>query len=184
MKGVSVDLGKELAARLRVPFKTVECERVAQVVEALGTGSAGFTVTNAAEVWAKDMDFSATRLEIEQGYLVVSGPRVDTCDVDRPAVRVGVIQGSSSLSVLSRQFQHATLVATPSLAGTVELSSRKVDANATNGSVLFQFSEQLSGSRVLEGRWPWSIWRSRSRRGVITASPVSASSPQIPSQKG
>ncbi len=155
VKGVSIDLGKELAARLEVPFKIVQFERVAQVVEALRMGVVDFTVTNATEARAKDMDFSAPILAIEQGYMVVSGSPVSTlAEVDRPGVRVGVTQGSSSQSVLSSQFQHATLVTAPSLAAAVELlSSRKVDAYATNKSVLFELSDQLPGSRVLDGRW-------------------------------
>ncbi len=155
VKGVSIDLGRELAARLGVPFKIVQFERVAQVVEALGNGMVDFTITNATEERAKHADFSEPVLEIEQGYLVMPGsPVAAIADVDKPGVRVGVTQGSTSLSVLSRQFQHATLVTAPSLAAAVEmLSARKVDAYATNKSVLFEIADQLPGSTVLAGRW-------------------------------
>lgn len=154
-KGISFDLGKELASRLGVPFEPVEFGRIAQVLEALKIGAVDFTVTNATAARAKDMDFTAPVLDLELGYLVISGSPVSTiADVDRPGIRIGVTQGSTSQSVLSRQFKHAALVPAPSLKGAIEmLSLRKVDAYATNKAVLFEISDQLPGSRVLDGRW-------------------------------
>ena len=46
-RGISVDLGAELADRLGVPVRLVVFDRVAQVVDALKAGSVDFTVTNA-----------------------------------------------------------------------------------------------------------------------------------------
>ena len=52
-RGVSVDIGKELARRLGVPYEQVEFPRVAAVLEALKAGQVDFTVTNAtpARAW-------------------------------------------------------------------------------------------------------------------------------------
>jgi polar amino acid transport system substrate-binding protein len=154
-KGISFDLGKEFASRLGVPFEPVEFGRIAQVLEALKIGAVDFTVTNATAARAKDMDFTAPVLDLELGYLVISGSSVSTiADVDQPGIRIGVTQGSTSQSVLSRQFKHAALVPAPSLKGAIEmLSSRKADAYATNKAVLFEISDRLPGSRVLDGRW-------------------------------
>jgi len=42
----------------------------------------------------------------------------------------------------------------PTLKAAIEmLSQRKIDAFATNKGILFQMSDQLANSRVLEGRW-------------------------------
>jgi polar amino acid transport system substrate-binding protein len=154
-KGVSFDLGKEFARRLGVPFEPVEFPRIAEVLEALKKGNVDFTLTNATAARAKDIDFTAPILDIELGYLVLSGSPVSTLtDVDRPGIRVGVTQGSTSQSTLSRQLKNAVLVPAPTLKNAIEmLSLRKIDAYATNKASLFEMSDQLPGSRVLAGRW-------------------------------
>jgi polar amino acid transport system substrate-binding protein len=74
--------------------------------------------------------------------------------VDRAGVRVGVSRGSTSQAVLSRELKVALIVPTPNLAeATQMLASGKIDAFATNKSILHQMSDELPGSRVLEGRW-------------------------------
>jgi len=154
-KGVSFDLGKEFARRLGVPFEPVEFSRIAEVLEALKSGNVDFTLTNATAARAKDIDFTAPILDIELGYLVLPGSPVSTlADVDRPGIRVGVTQGSTSQSTLSRQFKNAVVVPAPTLKSAIEmLSLRKVDAYATNKAGLFEMADQLPGSRVLAGRW-------------------------------
>ena len=75
-------------------------------------------------------------------------------DVDRPGIRVGVTLGSSSQAALSREFRNAVLVPAPDVKGAIEmLSQRRVDAYATNKAILFEMSDALPGSRVLDGRW-------------------------------
>ncbi|HTK36403.1 MAG TPA: transporter substrate-binding domain-containing protein [Caulobacteraceae bacterium] len=154
-KGVAFDLGRELARRLGVPFQLVEFDRVAQVVDALRAGAVDFTITNATAARMQDADFSEPVLDVELGYLARAGSPVGAIsDVDRPGVRICVTEGSSSQSVLSRQFMHATLVAAPSPAAAYEMmSSRQVDAYATNKPTLFELADRLQGARVLKGSW-------------------------------
>jgi polar amino acid transport system substrate-binding protein len=155
MKGVTFDLGTELARRLGVPFEVVVFDRVAEVVEALKSGQVDFTVTNATAARANDVDFTAPLLDLELGYLALAGSPVSTlADVDRPGIRVGVTQGSTSEGTLSREFKNATVVPAPTLKSAIEmLSLKKIDAFATNKAVLFEMSDELPSSRVLDGRW-------------------------------
>ena len=155
VKGVSVDLGKELAKRLGVPYEQVEYQRVAEVVEALKSGAADFTITNASPARAKDVDFTQPLVSIALGYLVVSGSPIATlADIDRPGIRVGVTQGSTSQSTLPRELKNAVVVTAPNLNAAIEmLKQRKIDAFATNKAILFEMSDSLPGSRVLDGRW-------------------------------
>lgn len=44
VRGVSVDLGKELAKRLGVPYEQVEYRRIAEVIEGLKAGAADFSI--------------------------------------------------------------------------------------------------------------------------------------------
>ena len=154
-KGVTYDLGTELAKRLGVPFEPVVFQRVAEVVDALKSGQIDFTITNASPARVKDLDFTPTLLDFELGYVVTSGSPVSAlADVDRPGIRVGVSEGSTSLSTLSKEFKHATVVTAPSLKSAIEMLSKKtIDAFATNKAILFEITDELPGSRVLAGRW-------------------------------
>jgi len=154
-KGLTFDLGQEFARRLNVPFEPVEFRQIADVLEALKQGAVDFTITNASPARAKDIDFTAPILGLELGYLVPPRSSIATlADVDRQGIRVGVTEGGSSHSTLSREFKHATVVPSPSLKIALDmLADGKVDAYATNKAILFELSDQSPGSRVLEGRW-------------------------------
>jgi polar amino acid transport system substrate-binding protein len=155
VRGVSVDLGKELAKRLDVPYDQVEYRRVAEVIDALKSGAVDFSITNATPARAKDVDFTQPILSIELGYLVPPGspiPRLP--ELDRSGVRVGVTQGSTSQSTLPGVLKNAAVVPVPNLKAAIEmLSQRNLDAFATNKAILFEMSDSLPGSQVLDGRW-------------------------------
>jgi polar amino acid transport system substrate-binding protein len=155
IRGVAVDLGTELARQLGVPVEWVEYRRVEEVLAAMKSGNVDFTVTNPTPARAKDVDFTQPVLAIELGYLVPAGSPVSAlADLDRPGNRVGVTQGSTSQRTLPGQLKHAAVVPAPSLKAAIEmLSQRKLDAFATNKAILFEMSDSLPGSRVLDGRW-------------------------------
>jgi polar amino acid transport system substrate-binding protein len=153
--GVSVDLGRELAARLGVPMQLVEHKLVAEVINALRGGAADFTVTNASAERAKIVDFTDPIVDLELGYLVLPGSPIGAiAEVDRTGMRIGVSQGSSSQGALTKAYQNAKVVGATSLAAAAGmLQRRELDAFATNKAVLFQMTDTLPGARVLEGRW-------------------------------
>ncbi len=155
MRGLSIELGRELARRLGVPAEIVVLQRVAEVVEALKSGRADFTITNATPARAQDLDFTPPLLALELGYLALPGSPVQTlAEVDRPGVRIGVSQGSTSQGVLTRDLAQARIVPAPSLqAAGAMLQRREIDAFATNKAILHELADSLPGARVLEGRW-------------------------------
>ena len=154
-RGVSVDIGMELARRLDVPYEQVEFPRVAAVLEAMKVGQVDFTVTNATPARAADVNFTVPLIELELGYLVVPGSRVTSmADVDRPGIKVGVSQGSTSQVALARELKYATVVPAATLNVAAQmLSNRTLDTFATNKAILFEMSDGLPGARVLDGRW-------------------------------
>lgn len=154
-KGITVDLGKALAARLGVPYEQVELARVAEVLEALKAERVDFTFTNATAARAKELDFSEPILAIELGYLVRTGsPVASIADVDRPGVRVGVTQGGTSHRVLPARFKNATVVPASSLKMAIDLmKSGKIDTYATNKPILYEMADQLPNSKILDGQW-------------------------------
>ncbi|MCU0937565.1 MAG: transporter substrate-binding domain-containing protein [Burkholderiaceae bacterium] len=154
-RGVSVEIGRQFAQRLGVPYEQVEFPRLAAVLDALKAGQVDFTITNATPARAADMNFSAPLVELELGYLVMPGARVRAlADVDQPGIKVGVSQGSSSQAALTRQFTHAQVVPAPSLKAAAEmLSKAQIDTFATNKAILFEMADGLPGAKVLDGRW-------------------------------
>lgn len=155
LKGVGHDIGRELAQRLGVPFEPVLFERNAEVIEAVKAGRVDAVFTNATAERMKVIDFSPTCLRIELGYLAPPGSQVrSAAEVDRAGVRVAVIQGGTSDTVLTRELKQAQIVHARSVAdGVVLLRAGKADVLASQKANLFEMADQLPGSRVLEGNW-------------------------------
>jgi polar amino acid transport system substrate-binding protein len=154
-RGVSLELGEAMAQRLGLQAERVEFRKLTDVLAAIRAGTVDFTVTHATAVRAKEMDFTAPVLAVELGYLVPAGSTISAlADVDRPGVRVGATQGSSTQRALPPQLHHAMIVAAPTLkAGTEMLARGQLDAFATNKAILFHMSQALPGSHVLAGHW-------------------------------
>jgi polar amino acid transport system substrate-binding protein len=152
---VSVEVGQELARRLGVPYELVEYQRVAEVVDSLKTQAADFTINNATPERMQYIDFTRPVLAIELGYLAPAGsPIAKFEDIDRPGMRIGVSQGSTSFGTLSRELKHASLTQAPNVETAIQmLAQHQLDAYATNKGILFQMSDSLPGSQVLAGRW-------------------------------
>jgi len=154
-RGVTIEIGRELASRLGVPYEQVEFPRVAAILDALKSGQVDFTVTNATPARARDMSFTEPLLALELGYLVLPGSRVTSiAEVDRPGIKVGVSEGSTSQGTLGRELNNAVVVPAPSLKAAADMLSKgQIDTFATNKAILFEMSDQLPGARVLAGRW-------------------------------
>ena len=154
MKGVAFDLGRELARRMGVPFEPVLYPSVGALLDAGKTGAWDVAFVGFSAERAKDWDFTALHLELEFGYLVPPGSPISTmADVDRPETRVAVQEKSQPEAFLSRTLKNAAVVRAPSLAGTLDmLKSGKADVIFSIKPSLFEASNQLPGSRVLDGR--------------------------------
>jgi polar amino acid transport system substrate-binding protein len=155
MRGLTVDLGREIAQRLGAKAEIVVFDRVAQVLDGLQAGTVDLTITNATPARASRVDFTRPVVALELGYLALAGsPVQDIAAVDRAGVRVGVSEGSSSQATLSQTFKLATIVTAPSLqAAKTLLVERRADVYATNKGILHEMAAGLPGARVLDGRW-------------------------------
>ena len=154
-RGLTVDIGRELARRLGVPLEFKVYPRVAEVVAALGRGEADVTITNATPERAKVLDFAPPLVALELGVLVPAGSPVSSVDtIDRLDARIGVSQGSSSERVLGPRLRQARLMPQPTLQHAAQaLRQRELDAFATNKAILFELAPSVPGARVLDGRW-------------------------------
>jgi polar amino acid transport system substrate-binding protein len=153
--GLGFDLGNELARRLGVPFEQINHQRIADVLEGMKAGAVDFTISNATPTRALDVAFSQTLISLELGYLVsATSPIAKASDVDRPGMRIGVSQGSTSERTLPKLLANAKVVPAPNLAAAIRmLEQGELDAFATNKPTLFEMSDQMKHARVLDGRW-------------------------------
>jgi polar amino acid transport system substrate-binding protein len=154
-RGVGFELGQALAARAGLPFRAVVFKNNAELLAAATSGTVDMVFTNATAARSKDLDFSPTVLQVEQGYLVPADSDIRAmAKIDREGVHVGVSEGSTSEGTLSRELRNAAVVRVISIKAAIDLlRARKLDAFATNKATLYEMSDELRGSSVLPGRW-------------------------------
>jgi polar amino acid transport system substrate-binding protein len=153
--GLSYDLGQELAKRLGVPFEQVSYQRISDVLEGMKAGDVDFTVSNSTPARATTVTFSQNLLTIELGYLVAANsPITAIADIQKPGLRIGVTKGSTSQGTIPKLLPGATVVPAENYKRGIEmLEHGEIDTYATNKPTLFEMSDLMPGSRILDGRW-------------------------------
>ena len=154
LKGVAVDLGKDLARRVGVPFDPVVYPNPSALVGGANSGAWDVALIGINAERAAAMDFSAPYMEVEQGYLVRAGVSIATAsDVDKAGVRIGVLEKSNIDLYLSRTLKNAMLVRVKSLPENFALlDTGKADVIAATKPALFTEAASRPGSRVLDDR--------------------------------
>jgi len=154
MTGIGFDLGQELARRIGVPFEPVLYPSVGALLESGKTGAWDVAFVGFSPARAEEWDFTGLHLEVEFGYLIPAGSAISTmADVDQPGMRIAVQENSSPAVFLSRTLPNAVFVQASSNSGALEaVGSGRADVMGSIKPVLFELSEQLPGSRVLDGR--------------------------------
>ena len=155
LRGIAVDLGRELGKRVGAPVELVGFESAGKMFDAAKAGAWDVAFLAVDPGRAGDISFTAPYIEIEGTYLVPAGSSVrEVADVDRKGVRVGVSAKSAYDLFLSRSLQHAELVRGPTNnAGFELILAGKVDVVAGIRQHLVANAQRLPGSRVLEGRF-------------------------------
>jgi polar amino acid transport system substrate-binding protein len=154
LKGVAIDLGKELARRVGVPFDPVVYPNPPALIGGAKSGAWDVALMGINAERAAAMDFSAPYMEVEQGYLVRAGVSIATAsDVDKAGIRIGVLEKSGADLYLSSALKNAVLVRIKSLAENYALlDTGKADVIAATKTALFAGAASRPGSRVLDGR--------------------------------
>ncbi len=79
-------------------------------------------------------------------------------------------QGSSSDGVLSRDLKNAEVVRLVTLKEGIDMMAEgNIDAYATNKATLFEMSDAVPGSKVLDGCWGFERHAIAIRKGAIRA---------------
>lgn len=85
LKGPAVDLGKELARRLGVPFEAVAYSSIAPLLAGAKSGEWDVATMGISAEREQTVDFTAPFMVVEFGYLVPGGSSMSTsADVDKP----------------------------------------------------------------------------------------------------
>lgn len=154
-RGVSVDLSRELAARLGVPVEFVSYQAAGRVVEGLKARAWDVAYVAIDPVRGADMHQSPPYVVIEGSYLVAAGsPIRSNAEIDREGVRVVVGQGSAYDLFLSRELKQAKIVRVATSALVVDtLLAQKIEVAAGVRQQLEADAKRVSGVRLLEGRF-------------------------------
>ncbi len=157
LRGVSVDLMREVARRINVPLELIGFDFSGKMADALNAGAidVGALAGGAGTGREGGMDFTAGYLQIEATFMVPHGsPALTVADVDREGLRVGVAAKSAFEPYLARTLRRAKLVTGPGNPTAFELlRSGKVEVLAGLRHQLIEVRDQLPGSRILDGRF-------------------------------
>jgi polar amino acid transport system substrate-binding protein len=153
--GVSVDLARNLAARLGVPVQLVPFEAAGKVVEAGRSG--GWDIAFVAIDPQRGQDLLQTHpyVIIEGAYLVrADSPIRRNEEVDRDGNRIAVGKGSAYDLFLSRELKRARIVYAPTSPAVTDLFvEQKLDVAAGVRQQLEADARRRPGLRVLDGRF-------------------------------
>lgn len=153
LKGMAVDLGRELAKRAGVPFAPVGYSSPAEVIRGAHSGEWDVALMGINAERSAAVDFSAPYMEVEQGYLVRAGvPIANASEVDSAGTRIGVIDKSGADLHLSGNLKNATLVRGNLADLFAQMTSGKLDVVAATKAALHSAAAKQPGARVLDGR--------------------------------
>jgi polar amino acid transport system substrate-binding protein len=155
LRGIAVDLARELARRIGVPVALVPYDAAGKMTDAVKTGAWDVAFLAVDPARASEISFTAPYLEIEGTYLVPADSPLRTIeDVDRDGVRVAISAKSAYDLFLSRELKHAHIVRAPSIPASIDLfAADKLEAVAGVRQALVTAAAKIPGSRVLEGRF-------------------------------
>src|SRR5690349_17292839 len=150
--GVSVDLAREIAARLGVPAELHCFTAARESFDDLVAGRADIAFLAVEPARAAEVAFTAPYILIEGVYAVPADSPITTpAGVDRPGIRVGVKRGSAYDLFLTRTLRHATLVRTDE--AVYEAADGGMDVAAGIRQPLTAFVDAHGGYRLLAGRF-------------------------------
>jgi polar amino acid transport system substrate-binding protein len=154
LRGPAVDFGRELARRLDVPFVPVQYQTVVELVGSVNKDECDVLSIGVNPERQRLKDFSPAYSQIESGYLVArSAPVASIDEVDRPGMRIAVLERGDSDVLLTRTLKSATLARTRTFGEALDLlKAGKVEALAFLKTGLYPVLDQVPDARLLEGR--------------------------------
>ena len=155
LRGISVELARELAKRLGVQVELIAFEAAGKVTAAVTSGAWDIAFVAIDPARAADIAFTAPYVIIEGTYLVpASSPLRTIEDVDRDGVRIAVSNKSAYDLYLARALKRAQLVRAPSPPASIEMFVRdRLEALAGVKQPLVELAKNDANYRVIPGRF-------------------------------
>jgi polar amino acid transport system substrate-binding protein len=152
-RGVTVDLGGELARTLDVPAEFTVAHNSGELTDALEKGAIDVAFLPVDEERMKRVAFGPTYVLFESTCLVLGSSNFRTnSDLDKPGVKVAGESNTTTFRAATAKLKNATVIAVPSVGEAIEmLRSGKVDAFALGREALVPYQAEIPGSRILEG---------------------------------
>jgi polar amino acid transport system substrate-binding protein len=152
-RGVSVDLGAELAAKLGVPVEYVPYLASGAITEAADTGVWDVTFMPYDAERARKVAFGGAYHVLQSTCLVAPGSTITSlAELDRPGVRIAGVANTATFRAAQATFKAVTFVTVPGVdAAVAAMRAGEVDAIALSRESLSGLAKKLSGSRVLDG---------------------------------
>jgi len=150
--GVTVDIARELGARLGVPVELVCFDAARESFGAMKAGRADICFLAIDPARAETVAFTPPYAVIEGVFVVpAASPLTSSADVDRPGVRVGVKKGSAYDLYLSRTLAHAEVVRGGE--GVTVFTEQQLEVAAGIRQPMEVFAAAHPGVRLLEPRF-------------------------------
>jgi polar amino acid transport system substrate-binding protein len=152
LRGVAVDLSRELAAQIGVELVQVLYPRPGAVMAGLKTNDWDIAFLGIDPRRAAEAEFSPPYLEVDWKYLVPENSKIRRLsDVDAAGIRIAVPRGDLVDIVLGEKLQQAELVRADTVMGAFDLLQiGGAEVCALPLPNLVQYSAGLPGSRILD----------------------------------
>ncbi|MEJ0075336.1 MAG: transporter substrate-binding domain-containing protein [Alphaproteobacteria bacterium] len=152
-RGVTADLGSELARTLDVPAEFTVAHNSGELTDALEKGQIDVAFLPVDEERKKRVAFGPNYVLFESTCLVLGSSSFQTnADLDRPGVKVAGEANTTTFRAATARLKNATVIAVPSVGEAIEmLRNGKVDAFALGREALVPYQAEIPGSRILEG---------------------------------
>lgn len=153
VRGVAVDLARELARRHSVEVSLIGVATPQDVIEAVqgGTADVGFVAYNPERTGP--VAFSQPYMLVQQTFVVSQDSTIRSiADIDRPNQKIGARKGDSIALYLARTLKRAQLVNTAQAAAAEirqMLVSGQLDAFGANRQRLSDVLPEVTGLRLL-----------------------------------
>jgi polar amino acid transport system substrate-binding protein len=150
--GITVDLAREIAARLAVPVEFLCFDAARKSFEAMKDGRADLCFLAIDPAREAEVAFTAPYVVIEGVYAVPQDSKLTTVgDVDSAGVRIGVKEGSAYDLFLTRTLENATVVRGSD--GVDVFLADGLDAAAGIRQPITEFAGERDDVRVIEERF-------------------------------
>jgi polar amino acid transport system substrate-binding protein len=154
-RGVAVDLGNELAAKLGVAAEFVPYPNSGALTDAVSSSAWDVAFLPVDAKRKTKVDFGSAHIVLQSTYLIGPGSAIAAlADVDKPSVRVAGVENTATARAAQASLKTTTMTLVKTADELFELlKSGKADAIALSRESLSQLAAKLPGSRVLDGAY-------------------------------